>query len=896
MISTICDIVNSIAEFFSSVAKTVGLDLLFIIALAVEALIVLFFLVKSAFSYESALNRCLDKLNFWLFERKMVTEENIKELNYLFKTKAPKRLCYYWQQYILFREGAPSSYLSTENLIEKPLKTSSYNSNIKNLTIFSGIWALISGLFVLIVSSFETLTPTGKDTAISIMVPIFVLLIGVIFIAFLRARKNAVLNSLYQNVTLFGRFMDNACLDLPSYIDYQLLFTPEEIEKGQPVLREFLDYKARKEKEEFNKAKEDLVEVEKYNFEDAGIDGSIVLERAMKESELFLKKKEKILVQISQLEGELDSRRKNFDNVQKDYQTKLQASKENVTRLRQMQEETTNRIESNYYRKQQTQEVGKQEQLEQEFEGLRAKYLLEKNECEEEIKKLNAELAGYKKDVELAMKSEYSTFFDRFCKSAEKVVGKVFEDKINGLKAENERDKQTITELEIKMKNMPQGQYDGASEEGAYDENGNFVYPNGTYYDPNGYFHDEYGNVYTQDGTIVSQNQPAGPDFSDVPPEGKYDEQGNFLYPNGTYYDANGYFHDEYGNVYTQDGQPVSVAQTQPQEQIDQPQTEEKKVVDFENLDAFDLVNDESQKEKVFDVAESVVKNLDKNNEIEIKERQTPQEEIGPQEVEAEQAEPEEVSQEEQLEPVVIEELAQPEQEKPRKKAGRPRKVVTVVEEPKPARKPGRPRKIVQEEVTGEKKKPGRPKKIQPTAEKPKRSAGRPRKVVVEEKIEKKKPGRPRKVEPVVQEPKRAVGRPKKVVEPKQETVVVAEKKKPGRPKKIVAPAQVEDTAPKRGRGRPKKESTISDIDKQLSQEEASLKASKQAVDKELKSAIDGFDVKASGNETREELLRQIDELQAEAQEVIARNGSDTELAQINSKLEDLLNRIQNAQ
>lgn len=60
----------------------------------------------------------------------------------IFKTKTPKRLCYYWQQYILFREGSPSSYLSTENLVEKPLKTSSYNSNIKNLTIFTTLWAM----------------------------------------------------------------------------------------------------------------------------------------------------------------------------------------------------------------------------------------------------------------------------------------------------------------------------------------------------------------------------------------------------------------------------------------------------------------------------------------------------------------------------------------------------------------------------------------------------------------------------------------------------------------------------------------------------------------------------------------------------------------------------------
>ena len=451
MFSTLCDVVSNIVNFFSSFSNMIGLDVLFFIALAVEILLVVFFLVKSAFSYEASLNRALDKLNYWLFEKKVVTEDNIKDLNMLFKTKAPKRLCYYWQQYILFREGTPSSYLSTENLVEKPLKTSSYNSNIKNLTIFTTLWALVVGMFILIVSCFDSYL-TGSGTVTALLVPIFVVIIGAIFIVYLRARKNSILNSLYQNVSLFGRFMDNACIDLPSYIDYQILFTPQEIEKGQPVLREFLDYKARKEKEEFNKAKEQQIDYETYDFASTGVDGSIVLDRAMKESELFLKKKEKILVKISQIEAELDSRKKNFDNVQKDYQTKAQASKENVNRLRQMQEETTNRIESNYYRKQQTQEVAKQEQLEAEFEQQRAKYLLEKNEGEEEIKKLNDELAEHKGAVENAMIGEYQTFFDKFCHSAEKVVAKVFEDKINSLKEENEKNKQYITDLEIKLK------------------------------------------------------------------------------------------------------------------------------------------------------------------------------------------------------------------------------------------------------------------------------------------------------------------------------------------------------------------------------------------------------------------------------------------------------------
>ena len=91
----------------ANATNKLGLDLLTIIALGVEVLLVLFFLIKSALSYESALNRALDKVNYWLFEKKVVTEENVRELNDLFKKKGPKRLCYYWQQYILFREHDP---------------------------------------------------------------------------------------------------------------------------------------------------------------------------------------------------------------------------------------------------------------------------------------------------------------------------------------------------------------------------------------------------------------------------------------------------------------------------------------------------------------------------------------------------------------------------------------------------------------------------------------------------------------------------------------------------------------------------------------------------------------------------------------------------------------------
>ena len=612
-----------------------------------------------------------------------------------------------------------------------------------------------------------------------------------IFTVFLRARKGSILNALYQNVALFGRFMDNACIDLPTYIDYQILFTPAEIEKGQPVLREFLDYKARKEKEEFNKAKEEQIDYESYDFSSTGVDGSIVLDRAMRESELFMKKKEKILVKISQLEAELDSRRKNFDNVQKDYQTKIQASKENVARLRQMQEETTNRIESNYYRKQQTQEIGKQEQFEQEFEQLRAKYLLEKNEGEEEIQKLVDELERYKRDVEVAMIGEYQTFFDKFCHSAEKVVTKVFDTKITSLKEENEKNRQYITELEIKLKNVPQGEFDAAAVE----------------------------DVKAESST-----------------EGRYDEQGNYVYPNGTYYDPQGNFHDENGNVYSQDGKLISeapVVATQP---------EEKKVVNFDDFDSFDFMTDASQKGDIYDVAEKIIENVDTENDIEVvnnSEKNDPlqdfvldePEDIQPEEQPAE-LETYSLEEEKSVEPVVS--VDQP----PKKKAGRPRKV--VVEEKPEAKKRGRPRKVVQSEPE------------QPV---------------------KKKAGRPRKVVETTPAPKKKVGRPKKIVK------------------------EDSKTEEKRGRGRPKKQiESIVEVNKKLSKEEAKLKQMRKSLNNELTTAMNGMGkVDADAKQAkRDKLLKEIDKLQKEAQSVVGKEESEKRIAEINNKLESLLNEIKN--
>lgn len=788
------DIVTGIVDFLGDIAPRISEDVLFIIAIAVEALIVLFFLIKSAFSYEACLNRTLDKVNFWLFERKVITEENIREFNDMLKAKGPKRLCYFWQQYILFREGSPSSYMSSENLVEKPLKTSSYNSNIKNLNLISIAWAIIMTVFFIVLDPAGNVM-TADVLAGAVFIIALIYLLNLIFTIYLRARKNALLNSLYQSVSLFGRFMDNACVDLPSYIDYQILFTPQEIEKGQPVLREFLDFKARREKEEFNKAKENDVEYEKYDFSSVGVNGSVVLDRAMKESEIYLKKKEKMLVRIAQLESELDTRKKNFDNVQKDYQNKLQASKENVDRLLQQQEETTNRIESNYLRKQQTQEIAKQEQLEQEFEQQRARYLLEKNELEEEIKRYQQDLDDSKKNVEQVMLGEYQTFFNNFCVSAEKVVTTAFADRLDNLKKNNEEQQEQIAELEIKLKNTHQGEYDAQ----------------------------------------VEENTPAG----------KYDENGNFVYENGTYYDKDGLFHDTEGNVYDADGNFIRKEEKKEDK-------EEKKVINLDSLDAFDYVNDVSEKDDVFNVAENVIENIDKDVEVVNSSKKNDYKEDEPNKEQEQQAKKEEVSEpqailpdenvkEAKFEIVKIEDdkNEQPAEEKPKKKAGRPRKIVKETEE-KPKGKRGRPRKTpVKEETPATKRKPGRPRKNQ----------------TVEE-----------------------------VATPKTEP------KKRGRPRKIVAETEVK---PKGKRGRPRKNTDLEEINKKINEERNKLSEMRDNLNREFEVAIKNLEEAnlTDNDERREEITKEIEKLQSEAEHAKGKE-SESKISEINSKLEALIEEV----
>ena len=518
--SMLADVDNALISFFTQLTSAIGFGGYLGIAIGIEIFFILMFLIRSFFSYEARMKRCLDKYNNWLFINKKLDKDNIKDFNNLVK-KGPRRFVYFWQQYVLFREHEPTSYLSEENLIDKPLKTSSWEGNVKNLTLITTVWAVICLLFGFASQAGQAVFSLNL-LAVALVIPIFVLLIGVVTILILKAKRILNLDELYHNYHIFARFITNACVDLPVYIDYDLLFTEKEISRGNSQLREFYEARARKAKEEFENAKQNEIEYVEYDFEQAGIDGSLVLERAMKESEAYLNKKQTILTKIADIDMQKEALKRNFENTQKDLQKKIQATKENIAKLLQQQEATTSRMEVSFLRKQQDQERSKQEQLQTEYDQEETRYAISSDELKKEAEELREQLEEAKDNVEKAMMAEYQTFYEKVYKTSSDKAQQKVKDEIALLREKTmESDKQlTIVQTQIKRlldenetlraeleshtaQETAQSQ-ESQNMQGEYDEEGNYIYEDGSYHDTNGLYHDKDGNVYDIDGNLIS--------------------------------------------------------------------------------------------------------------------------------------------------------------------------------------------------------------------------------------------------------------------------------------------------------------------------------------------------------------------------------------------------------
>lgn len=763
-VSMLADISDAVTAFFTQLTAAIGLGGYIGIALGVEVFFILLFLLKSAFSYEARLKRGLVKYNNWLFKNKKLDKGNIKEFSNLIK-KGTKRVVYYWQQFILFREGGPTNYLSEENLIDKPLKTSSWTSNVKNLILLTAIWSVVC-------LPFGFATQAGRAFSLNLfamafIVPALVLVIGALTVIVLKAKRVMNLDDIYQNYHIFARFITNASIDLPDYIDYELLFTQKEITRGNPQLREFYEAKARKAKEEFEKAKQKETEYVEYNFEKAGVDGALVLERAMKESEDYINKKQNILSKIADIEAQKEALKRNYENKQKDLQKKIQSMKESIAKLLQQQEATTNRMEVTFLKTRQDQDRAKQEQFQSEYDQEETQFAISNDDLNKQLQELHADLDESKIDVEQAMLAEYQAFYEKVLKVSMSRAEKKVKNEVIDLRSKVAEGDNQLMVVQTQLKRL-------------VEEN------------------EALRNALEKEGKEVAPETLPG----------KYDEKGNYVYEDGSYHDANGLYHDKDGVVYDLNGNIIE----------QEKEKTEKEILDdqFGNFELPDNENPEDKAEIEKAIAEqfgaSVGKDITQPEETtELKEEEKAEDKA------------------EELSPVESETLTA---ETPAKKRGRPRKNNVETEQSKGAKKRGRPRKEEKEAQKQEKEAEKPSQKRSPY----KKTAGR-------------KPSSSKK---------------KSSSSAKSSTKSVS--------KKTNSP-------------------TLAQISKLISEEEEKLNKMKAFINSEIDDVVNGEKTEAIDKE-KDEIMKTVENLKEKAENVKHTNQSETELANINKRLEELIKEI----
>ena len=905
MLSLLNSIDGTLRTFFSQLTEALGFGGYLGLVLGVEAFFILLFVVKSAFSYEARLKRCIDKCNKWLFRYKKIDENNIKDFNKIIK-KGPKRLVYYWQQFILYRDGGPSAYLSEENVIEKPLKTSSWVSNIKNLGMLSVVWSVIAFIFG---ASSQSARGFDIDTiVIALVLPCLSALLGVIAIIILKGRRVMNLDDIYHIYHLFSRFLTNATIDLTPYLDFNLLFTQKEIENGNPQLREYYEARARKIKEEFEEAQKNDAPLQTYEFENVGVDGSLLLNRAMRESELYINKKNATLSKIAQIESQKEALRRNFEDVQMSLQRQIQASKENIQKLIEQQAATTNRIEAGLLKNQQQKEVNKNAQLQKDYEKEEERYLRSKAELDGELDKLKEELDKGASDVQKAMSNEYQTFFEKVMKSAYQVAEAKVKEEKQTLASERDKNEEELVSVQTQIKrlkdendtlrerlarfdeNYKQETVEG--EQGHYDENGNYIYSDGSYHDTNGLFHDVDGKVYNMNGELVSY---------DLTPEEqsakeKQELQDQQVESFGAYInDENQIETPQQEETAPQDQKEVNSAMAEIAESMgeeapyveDETQEETPEEQSKETQEEINQETQESEQEENPQEETEQTENLvslnpiflgDATQESQPSEEQTSQDEVTSEET---TPQPEQLPEEQKIEEPKVEET-KPTEEKPKKKRGRPRKEVAAEPaEVGPKKKRGRPRKVDSQETT------------QTT---PKRKRGRPRK---EETTEASKTTtvakKPATKKSNTKSPSKAKTTTKKT-SPKSTTTQSKPTAKRGRPRKVVeeAPA-VQPTVKKRGR--PRKDASmdssfVNQLNELISQQENKLKNLKAFLNSEIDQVLEPQE-QATVNHEQDDILNAVESLKAQADKAKS-SGQSEELAKINKRIEDLIKDLSN--
>lgn len=753
------NIFNEVDKFFSSLKNYLNYNIIFIIFCSLFLLTVVIVIIATSRAYEARLIKAVDMFNNYFIDNPQITEENLVSFNNKMKSrKVPKQLRKQWQQYVLYREEKASHYMSFDICVSAPIKNSSYKRAISVMNILTYIY-VFAAILLNLYYSYEFSQDLDLILVLQrvLLCPILILVLNYIITIFLDLRHNAIVSDLYQNYQYFEVNIDKATQTLPEYVDYEVLFDRNEIRKGIPILYAYLQKRAEEEKRELERARLKNVEHEKFNFDEAGVESSLVLERAMQEAENYIAERKKYMQDIEQINADITQEEMNFRETTKEYQRQMQVSKESFDNFKAQLEEVSSTIEANYLKKQQQQELDRQRNLERDYDTAtdRHKKLLESYQAE--LTSVENEIKNARKTLEKGMMSEFDTYSNKVYDAAKKAV--------------EEREKENHAKLKQEIKNLEEKIVSKDKElDNIYNQNQALTEKL-----------DQQG--LTQSAQTYQYQQPiyTPQDIQEEQPTENQEEQSTTEQPQYNYdqSEINNYQSDEQSadQILSEDSQIGQVDDMMNENQDVQP-------IENQNLDNADTINTDNELSAgdQSKLASGINQYFVESSEQDVQEP---------------------VLQEDQNDNIAGENnvvrsedifTIQDNESKPVKKAGRPRKEKT---EEKPKKPVGRPRKEKTEESPKQIKKRGRPKKTESVND----QVGEPNVTeestdIINEPVEnlqEKKPARR--------------GRPKKVIaQNSNPTEVSTDSKKRGRPKKESTKEVNKPTIVEKKRGRPKKE------------------------------------------------------------------------------------------
>ncbi len=722
---------NFIFTFFDSISSYISFNQILFITLGLFLFTMFVVIITTSRSYEAKLIKSINRFNNYFSNNPQLTEDNLLQFNKMMKSsRVPRLICKQWQQFVLYREGKASSYLSYEICVNNPLKNSSYKRDVKVMNLVSYLIAFLS-FIVNVFCAYELDVVTMFQFIF--LGPVIVLILNWLVSVILTIKYNAIVNDVNQTFAFFQVNIDKATQTIPEYVDYEVLFEKSEIKRGIPILYAYLQKRAEDEKRELERARLKNVEHEKFNFDEAGVESSLVLERAMQEAENYIAERKKYMEDTSQVNNEINQEDLNYREITKEYQRQMQVSKESFNNFKDQLSEASSTIEANYLKKQQQQELDRQRNLERDYDAATERHKKAIESLQQELSELEKSINASRSALEKAMMSEFATYGSKVYDAAHKLATYREQEKVTDLKKE-------IKQLEEKIVLLNQNKPTDA-DDGSATVDQNLIWPT---------VEDEQIESAKQEEEVTKQptepivDKPAEPV---VQPVGEAQKVEPLEEDDSDDWDFE--FDDDEDNTEPQ----------QEQVENDAPNALEAGIT-FNYLDEAPTSNSTytpAQEQPVEQPVEEVEQSAEQVNE-------QPVEEV---EQSAEQA----------IEQTTEEVKQEPTEVKPRKKAGRPRKEVSPDELNKPKRPRGRPKKEVDEAEL----------------EKPKRPRGRPKKqeVVSEPANTVAKRGRPKKEEAVSEltteqaAPAKKRGRPRKVIIIEEETPAEAPKKR-GRPRKIV--------------------------------------------------------------------------------------------------------------